>query len=225
MKRIRLAFAALLAAVFILSSLISCYGGLIEIRTTAPETTAPPVVSTESVFKKALADLSEMADGFSPARSVTVIRCTDPRIGVPLTAETELTSSGDLLTLTYGYDRLNPIGSPEMVSYETGTLSGSPEELRAELENLYLWGLDPEGVLLLSLDFPEAAFREVSLDEGVLLASVRDDAIASVVGSDLGGASSLTVSLAFGDGAFSSLSLSYLLGEASISVTVTFSDK
>ncbi len=188
--------------------------------TTPPVTTAPPATDR---IEEELAALSALLDSFSPSRVLCAVRYTDPAVGQPLTAELALSVSGDAFTLDYEYDRLNPIGSAEMVSREVQSVSGAKSELSSALSGLYLYSVGAEGLLLLSLDLPRDAFSALSLEGGVFSASVRDSAIASVFGSELGGASGLSLSLSYSETAVSSLSLSYSLKGASVSATVTFS--
>ena len=115
--------AACLALLLLSLFLLASCALLTPTETTSPKTTPPETAPPEEV--SALTALQALFDGASPDTVVCTVVYEDPRIGVPLRAETALSFDGELGVLTYRYDMPSPIGTGEFLSSVSGSASGN----------------------------------------------------------------------------------------------------
>ncbi len=207
-------FLAILTLLTLMLAIVSC-GGKIEPGT--------------------LEGLSELIQNSRASGAVTTITYDDPEVGEPLHATTQLridyTSAKDpLVEFVYSFDRLGRLSANEdFIVTETGTVYGVLDNVGELVDGMHQFVKDNSAI---SLAKPVVATKKnytetpaVTKTEGGyrVSATVRDDALTAVFGTDFGGASGVSVVWIFSDTALVSMALAYQLNGVSVSVETTYS--
>ena len=191
------------------------------IESSKPESTAPPV------GPGSLTALRTLLAEASPSAVSCTVTYDDPAIGLPLAAETRLSFDGSVGSLSYRYDRLNPIGSDGFTSTVSGEASGDLATLSAALSGSAAWVWDATvGISLPSIRLEHAylATAEITASgtEYLLRATPTAGNTGALLGLALADATDVVLQIRFTDDAVSLVQLCYGLGSATYTVTASF---
>jgi hypothetical protein len=190
------------------------------------QTTAPDNV-TPSSGPGSLSALVELIETARPSAVSCEIVYDDPSVGLPLTASTSLSYDGASGSLSYSYDKPNPIGSPSFFSVVSGNVTGDLQALSAALSGAGGWVWDATvGVSLpeLGLSTENMAIYSISQDGDTycLTATPAEGKVGALVGLSLEGTENLTLEIKFSTDTVSLLKMTYTLDSATYSVTAAF---
>jgi hypothetical protein len=220
MRKIALAKSTVLLVLLALA-LASC-AFLTPKKTSAPEVPAPPAEPGS------LAALRVLLDEADPCAVECTVLYTDPAVGVPLQAQTSLSFDGETGTLSYRYEKPNPIGADKFTSEVSGEASGDLATLSAALSGAAAWVWDATvGVSLPDIRPEDAYLATAEITPSgtgtyLLTATPTEGNAGALVGLALADASDLTLQICFSDSAVTRVALSYTLGDAQYAVAATF---
>ena len=221
---------AFLVAACTLAALIGCSlrpsssggGGKPAAKGTTAVVTAP---ASEEDFDELNALFSDLFRTLT--RAQTTVEYDDPAVGTTLTATSNLTRDGETLTYRATVDRVNPADADRFLTSETQTpVTGTVEEIRANCSDLIVWDRVATGLVLSTPAFSSENLTspviEERKNEKTLLASVPDAKLESFFGFAPTGVTGMRITVIYTASAVSSLWLAYTAGDATVSVTVTY---
>ena len=193
----------------------------------APQPGSSPGTTEPSSPDGSLSALRALLTDASPTQVKCSILCEDPAVGSPLAAETVLAYANGSGTLSYRYDKPNPIGAGSFSSVVSGSASGDLQALSAALSGAASWVWDASvGVSLPSIRLEHANLATVSIDEidgaYLLTATPTEGKVGNLVGESLAEAKSLSLQIGFTKDAVTLVRLDYTLGEVKYTVLASF---